>query len=311
MPSPDESVLSRIHSLLDTTKGAVSSGAFQRHGEVVNTSESTIKFLAEIESINTETSSKTQVESECPICHGSPPNLFSECVLRNPFSEDEHYERVLKKTHHRIDCPKCSGVSEIACHRCNGNGRSTCSSCDGAGRREYDEECWKCEETEYLDANCPECGGTKVISNMEPCRNCNGKGHVMCPTCGGNGFVSCNRCQGNGVLHKYDQTRYEVARSVTVSGLASFWESEPIKIANEFNWNRTDFDILENGRRTIRLRTPSCDAVFVSLKYGDDYYNALLGPERVIDAGIWDPQTGYPKTSFRRKLGDLKSRLLR
>lgn len=310
MPSSDEWIIGRTHELLDVTKGVVSSGAFQRHGEIVDTFETSIRFSAEIEAISTETLPKTEVESDCPICHGSPYNWFSECVLQDPFTEED-YDRALKKSHHRIECPKCESLGEVSCHSCNGNGRSKCSSCDGVGRREYDEECWMCDGSESPDTDCPECGGAGTILVEQQCGDCAGKGHVRCKTCYGNGIISCNRCQGEGILHKYDQTKYNTERSVSASGLPLFWESDPIDFVNKFNWKQEEFDILENGTRSVRLKTPSVNGVFISIRYGDDHHNALLATNTVVDTGIWDPETGYPKTSVRRKLGDLKSLFLR
>jgi hypothetical protein len=302
--------VNQIHNLLDNTKKAVSSGAFERHGKIVETVEGYLQFDLVVTIVDEKKSQITEAETECSICENSTATEFRECVLRDPFVQDSSYVKAQKNSHREVECAKCKTIGEITCDVCNGNGRSNCGSCNASGQEEYREECPMCKDEPEHNPECAECGGDGEIVLLRECTSCHGKGHKVCSTCNGDGYVSCTRCRGTGKVHKYDQMEHEIAQKLTTSDLPPFWQGDNISFANKFRWRQSDLNILNNGTRNIKFETSSLDVEFISIMYGDEYFNAVLSTHHAVDHGVWDPETGFPRTSLRRKISDLKSRVL-
>jgi hypothetical protein len=299
----------RIHELLDSRFWTVSSDAFQRHGEVQDVIECTLNFRVITDVENTVTSSKTAASDECPICNGDPPQTLAKYAIRDPLPSGSKYHRPLKKSHHLIDCFVCEGIETTVCDECNGNGRSNCRQCSGTGRRTYKEQCDMCDGAGMIGSTCPECDGEGNIAVERVCKNCRGEGHTQCLKCRGEGVTVCSQCDGEGQLHKYDQTEFEVKYEVRADGLPSVWKASPEDLLERFNPNQEDWNVRSRGKRRVILEMNPVACNCVSLRYDESQYNVLLAIDYPENEAIWDSETSYPKTSVRRKISDLKSRL--
>jgi DnaJ-class molecular chaperone len=249
-----------------------------------------------IKVLNKTTQSNLTSPPDCEICQSDPPTKFRQAVLENPLSDDETYERFKKSSHRTIECPQCVGTGEIQCPNCNGNGRERCPSCDGHGKITQQQDCHVCDGTIEFEVRCSTCAG---------------EGHITCQRCSGTRTVDCDRCKGSGEIHKYDSTIFNVTYDIEASDMPRMWDSSLPTLAEEFDFSKNHLNAHEITKRRGDLYTKPIECSCARLQYGDDQHNLLLVHNLPDIDFIWDPETSYPSTSVRRKLGDLKSRLFR
>lgn len=85
--------------------------------------------------------------------------------------------------HNQIECTTCQGTGTVEAY--------DCPSCEG-GTVTVESPCSTCDPANPT-ADCPECGGSGVVSHTEQCEICGGTGELTeCSACGGTRYVACN-----------------------------------------------------------------------------------------------------------------------
>lgn len=79
------------------------------------------------------------------------------------------------------------------------------------------------------------------------------------------------------------------------------------KITNILDLACSEFT--EEGR-AYEIQTEEVEGCYLTYEYGDDTHRVMVANSTLNLAVVWVPETSYPVTSWRRKIGDLKSRLL-
>ncbi len=109
-----------------------------------------------------------------------------------------------KKQHPNKWCRHCDSVGMAPCVDCEGAGviSTPCSKCAGTGEG---KNCAVCVGVEDGLLDCRRCGGAGSYERFDPvkgkkvktrCRDCSGKGKIVCPVCKGKKRVSCKDCKG-------------------------------------------------------------------------------------------------------------------
>lgn len=103
-------------------------------------------------------------------------------------------------------CRLCDAVGKTPCKVCDGSGAisNPCSRCAGTGDG---KKCVTCAGVEDSMLDCRRCGGAGTYERFDPvqgkkvktrCRDCSGKGKIVCPICKGKKRSECKECSGNG-----------------------------------------------------------------------------------------------------------------
>lgn len=285
----------------------VSSSAFERHGEICECIRQQLFVRATV-----TVSSSRSVETESRRWHQTgdrkPIQRLREWLLEDPFSGKTTHRVPDPATEEEIPCNACAKSGQVQCYDCNGNGREKCRKCDGTKFRTESQRCPICDG-DSGNGDCPKCDGSGQLTSEVPCSHCDAKGHTRCHRCSGTGVTDCENCDGNGFLWQFEAVYFDLTRNIQLSETPSWWGESNREFANEIDWSEDDIHIQETAEHRFTIRTRSSEAVYVRLMFGDDSYNAA-----VIDRGdqptvVWDPETSYPRTSIRRKLSDLKSRV--
>lgn len=307
MLANSDHIVAATNDILDSTGQAISSGAFQRHGEIVTAVEHNVSFNIHITTIDTESRYITTNSSECPICNDDEIKTFEDLVLEAPFDTTNSYARLQDATHQKNPCINCESTGEVMCNKCHGHGKLECGECNSTGRI-CAEDCPSCGGSSSSAFECldSEDGDTTIVE----CSNCNGKGEVVCTDCSGDRNVNCPECVGDGKLHTYYKLEYNTKREIKASELPSFWGSSAVDIATQFDWDSEDLQVITSSSRAVEIETVEHHVGFVSLKYGGERYNVALFLDESDLEGIWDPETGYPETSVRNTLTDWTSRIV-
>ncbi|MDE0960480.1 MAG: hypothetical protein OSB09_06845 [Planctomycetota bacterium] len=111
-----------------------------------------------------------------------------------------------KKKYPKKWCRNCDAVGMAPCVDCEGAGAvsTPCSRCTGSGEG---KRCVTCVGVEDSLLDCRRCGGAGTYERFDPvigkkvktrCRDCSGKGKIVCPVCKGKKKKSCKECKGNG-----------------------------------------------------------------------------------------------------------------
>lgn len=303
-------IADEVRNALEGSWWAVSGSAFQRNGKILDTETCTLNFDINIEVTNATIKTHKTPYADCEICQGDPPRRLGEAVLNDPITSDGTYERYSDTSHQAFDCQVCNSIGSIQCPRCNGNGRERCESCKGERQITDQQDCQECGGTGGETTDCRRCGSTGTIEVRIRCPTCEGNGHVICGACEGDGTVTCDRCEGSGEVHEYESTIFEVTYDLDVSGFPSTWESSPLALAKKFSFQSEHLASQEITIEWAALSTKPIECTCVNMEYGADQYNLLLVHTLVDRNYVWDPETRWPRTSVRRKLGDIKSRLL-
>jgi len=304
-----DQIVAATNEILDSTSQAISSDAFRRQGKIITVEEKRLRFNINIKTIDTERRHIGTPASECQICNGTYPEKFEDIVLQAPFDMTNSYARLQEATHGKSLCMNCESTGKVMCNNCRGNNNLACPECDSTGRIIRAEDCPSCDGSSLSGSECPDCQNDDTATIIE-CPNCNGKGNLVCTDCDGEGDVNCSECMGAGNLHTYYKLEYKVKRDVKVDELPAFWEGSAVEIATQIDWDREDLQVLTSSSRAVEIETVDHRVGFVSLEYLGDRYNAVLFLDESNLDGIWDPETGHPETSVRRKLTDLKSRIV-
>lgn len=297
--------------MLDSTSQSISSGAFQRHGKIVAAEKNDIAFNIHIKTLDTERSYLSAPASECLICNKTIPTRFEDIVLQAPFDMKNSYSRLQEATHRKSHCTNCESTGQVMCNTCHGNRNLICPECDSGGKIASAEDYPSCGESSSSSSESLDCQDDGHTTTVVECTNCNGKGELVCTDCSGTGDIDCPECMGAGNLHTYYKLDYKIKRDVTIDKLPTFWGGSEIEIATQFDWDKEDLQVLSSSSRAVEIETVEHCVGFVSLEYLGERYNAALFLDKDDFDGMWDPATGHPETSVRRKLTDLRSRMVR
>jgi DnaJ-class molecular chaperone len=300
-----ENARERVQTELDETNGAVSGGAIQRNATVIDSQTGSIQFTVTGKERRLSPTTRTLPPRKCTVCSGSPPETMAQSFKKSPFSRSFTYYVPDVDTHTRVVCSSCRGSGHVDCTDCGGTGAQDCGDCYGTGYRDVEERCEACGESE--DSNCQVCGGTGTVEYRETCGGCDGTGRDVCSLCNGSGQIKCYHCDGSGDEHEYKAIEGEISRQFIPSGLPDSWSENHRKIANILNLACSEFT--DHGR-TYKIQTQEVKTCYLTYKYGDDTHRVMVTNSTHGLEVVWDPETSYPETSWRRKIGDLKSRLL-
>ena len=290
---------------LDETNGAVSGGALQRNATVVDSHPGSIQFTVTGKERGRRPTTRTLPPRRCTVCSGTPPETMGQSFKKSPFRGSDTYYVPDIDTHTRVVCSNCRGSGHMDCTRCSGTGVQECGDCSGTGYREVEEECEACGESE--NNNCQVCGGTGTVSYRETCSGCGGSGREDCSKCSGSGLLTCEYCDGTGDEHEYEALESDISRQFIPSGLPDSWSANNRKIGSVLDLACSEF--IEDGRE-YEIQTKEVEACYLTYEYGDDTHRVMVANSTLNPEVVWDPETSYPETSWRRKIGDLKSRLL-
>jgi DnaJ-class molecular chaperone len=194
----------------------------------------------------------------------------------------------------QVECPDCSGNGR-SCNDCSGTGTQSCScaggtvkhrcgcrskeenrgkgitvraykgevlktcqSCGGDGRLgDTRSSCTTCDGRGAFAETCKNCGGDGV-SSREQCKQCDGKGDVVCQKCDGMGNVDeCETCDGSGEVIKQEVTDvvYTVTRKQEVEG-HRFISNNP----QALQWRQSQQEIVTDSFEELST-DPDMDAV--------------------------------------------------
>lgn len=298
-----------VQDALDETYNSVSGGALSRNGEMSEQTHGVLSFLVSVILQSTTTSNHVTSPADCSICSSTQPKPFIDRVLDAPFTSRGTYAIPISSSHEEVPCSACQKTGELLCSNCNGNGRARCERCQGEGSEETVIKCECTKDESQPDAECPNCGGRGKVWVEEVCRTCDGAGHIACGNCNESGLISCDHCLGEGFRHQYQTRDHNVQRFVDLSDVPDSWDTNYRKIGAELTWTNEELVTGKTTKQEIAVQTKPREAIFFTVKYGEEQYNVAIvdgPPKREV---VWDPSTSYPETSFRRKLGDLKSRI--
>ena len=115
-----------------------------------------------------------------------------------------------KKANPHKWCRECDASGTASCKGCVGKGKSStpCGKCAGSGTG---LKCVTCTKAEDSLLDCRRCGGEGTYERFDPlegrkvktrCRDCSGKGKILCPICKGKKARSCEDCKGEGAFLK-------------------------------------------------------------------------------------------------------------
>jgi hypothetical protein len=299
-----------IQKSLDHTSGTVSGAAFERHGEISALTRGKLSFLISISTTYLGRSNHAVAPSECPLSSNDTPQSYTERILSNPFTPSPKFQIPLSGSHSQIPCNGCQKAGEIVCPACNGNGRTNCDSCSGEGWKEIGYRCECVDADGRPDDQCRVCDGVGEVLREEKCRTCNGTGFTECGRCDSHGLIDCDSCEGTGFRHQYETRDFRAQRTIDASGIPESWETDYRKFGAEFSWRKDQLHVEDSTDQDIVIQTEPFESAFVEVAYGDDTYRAAVVSDVDGRTVVWDPATSYPSTSVRRKLSDLKSRLL-
>lgn len=136
----------------------------------------------------------------------------------------------------KVECDLCHGEKTIVCQECGGKGRGTfsCSECGGDGYSGTEQTtCSACgglgkvyspqqRALLYVQADvgepkdlCMDCFGSGKVTKEARCSSCSGSGKVTgdCRECNGKGKVVCTKCEGKGFVTVQDDTEKVSAES--------------------------------------------------------------------------------------------------
>lgn len=299
-----------LQETLDETNGAVSGAAFERNGEIKALNRGRLSFHVSVTTQSISKSNQVSAPVSCSVCTVGRQQSFIDRVLTDPFADVEIYRIPIPETHSEVPCSACQKTGEVRCSECNGNGRTACDRCSGNGTEDSWERC-DCRNDEGEPAeNCPTCNGRGEYRVKEACWDCNGNGHTACDLCDETGVTTCYQCRGEAYRHRYDTTDYHVDRTVTADRMPDSWETDHRKFAATLTWTEDNLEVETASHNEVSLQTTPREVAFLSFTYGSDKHNAVIV---TIDADreiVWDPATSYPEMSYRRKLSDIKSRIL-
>lgn len=301
-----EEVREQVKSDLNEKRKAVSGGAVQRNAEIIEKNLGSIQFIVIGEETDLGTTTQTWSPSDCVVCNGAPSKTIAESFLRAPFKSSEKYFVPCIETHTKIRCTNCVGSGNVQCDDCEGKGTSECRDCWGDGYEERRERCEVCNGESNSD-DCQACGGSGTIEYRETCRNCDGTGRVPCSICGGDGITTCLSCNGTGNEHEYKAEMSRIDREFNPRGLPSSWSEDYRKIGKDLNLPISEFT---EEHQKFEYRTEEAETYYITYEYRDDIHRVMVTKSNQSTSVVWDPETSYPETSWRRKIGDLKSRFL-
>lgn len=298
-----------IRKELESKNDAVSYDAIERNASNIEFTTSNIEFSVR----GTRTSPRTTILNKelhlCPFCNDDPDRpvtSMSESFQRSPFKSSPEFYVPIPDTHTKVECEKCGGVGDVACSQCNGTGLEECFDCSGKGYQEIQEPCDTCGD-ESSSTNCQICGGSGQIEYRESCSRCDGTGSEACFECNGDGREPCLNCEETGFRHEYEAEVSRINRVIRENGLPEVWSDAHKRVAANLKLPHQEFTADSNS---YQLSSKNVKALFFSFNYGDNRHHAVIAKNNSDYTVYWHPSNGYPETSYRRKLADIKSRLL-
>lgn len=292
---------------LDSSRWLVSSGAFERHGEICQTKHTSVNFSARI-TIEASRSQETAAR-KWPRTHTATPHRQLETeIAEDPFGGKPKYKFYDTSTEEKIACAACSKSGEVLCHECNGNGREICPNCHGSQFEIVSEPCPKCSDNREA-ADCNNCGGTGELRTEVPCSRCDGNGHTTCRECRGSGVADCQNCEGSGFLWEFELVTFDLHRKFRMRKKPTWWDSSTDEFVDELDLDGQKMNKKDLGENILQFETPEYRTVFTELKFGEQSYHAAIVYLSSDPTVVWDSKTSYPRTSLRRKLSDIKYRL--
>jgi hypothetical protein len=307
---PGEEVETLIKSDLDTRSGAVSGDAFERHGTIESTTPGVLGFGIGVTVEETNPGVSLIAPSNCPICSNQRIESLFEYVKNRPFSSLGTHTIPATDTHDETPCNGCRKTGEIFCRKCSGNGQVVCSECDGSGSQRIRRDCENCGGEEPYLRECVRCDETGKVWDTEPCSECQGQRKLTCPSCTGDGKVVCKNCDGSGFRHRYEVTEFSLNRDIQANTLPDSWTDDHHSVGKKLPWETDQLIFDTANSNEIYIQTDTLNTVYITVEYGEDSYNAAIVEWLEDNRVIWDPKIEFPQTSIRRKLGDIKSRLL-
>lgn len=305
--NPETNVEKVLKEHLDSSRWLVSSGAFERHGEICETIRSSVNFSARIR-IASSRSLNTTSQKWRYTCTDTPYNQLESDLSEEPFSEKTNFKFFDTSTEQKIECAACSKSGEMQCYGCNGNGRQKCRNCDGSKFEIVSEPCPKCGDHDE-DTDCSKCEGTRKLDKEVPCSKCDGKGHTTCYECRGSGVVDCNNCDGNGFQWEFELATFDLQRNVRMEEKPSWWGGYTDEFVDEIELNGRKVRKKHVGNNIVEFETSEYRVIFVKLKFGEKSYHAAIVYLSSEPAVVWDSKTSNPRTSLRRKIFDIKHRI--
>lgn len=293
-----------IKDRLDDSWFSISTGALQRHGGITNKSKHNIIVQGTI----TIFEQKSSIEIDSSVSQTqSPRSAFENAIRENPFRDRCEYSYPDPETVEEKPCHTCSNTGQVVCDSCNGNKRVDCTNCDINGVIIEQIPCENCNGKED-SGSCGVCDGRGTVLQEEECPRCNGDERHECRTCRGTGEIDCETCDATGYVKAYESVTFRVRRDISVSNLPDWWNSSAAAFAEAVNWDRDQL-FFDYSDQSIDVNNSGEEIVFFEITYSESTYNVAVRNCSSEYEHIWDPETGYPRTSLRRKLSDLKTRL--